>query len=331
MKCGLCRGIDWHYRPVCAPAPCGAAGVCQPRGIFPRSSSAQGGDHGNESPKLRPATSAGCRSFLSYRKCRFFQVVHCILRSRRRHGMRSTVAELAPNSGKLTRPTRLQHRRSRTDPVWLAWFQIRKRSYKASAWLLSGWLSAHAYLGDAQPRRWCAKRLHTGFHFRLEHPHAGLCADDAGDRQRRVQRTYDFYRYPGRWSPATRAARHASCWCARSSKLDEDCTNAHREGRRYPDQPHRLAAQSATGGQCAPKPSGRPRYKPLFQPKRRIRTCHGNRRRRSAPSGRRPLRKDATGSSGCMRCYRCWCAAPICSTGSDRDVHYEMALINNLW
>ncbi len=46
--------------------------------------------------------------------------------------------------------------------VWLAWFGVRKRNYGASSTKVSGWLSAHIYLGLALI---VVATLHTGFQF----------------------------------------------------------------------------------------------------------------------------------------------------------------------
>lgn len=46
--------------------------------------------------------------------------------------------------------------------VWLAWFGIRKRSYKNPRGTVQGWLSAHVYLGSALI---IVGTLHTGFQF----------------------------------------------------------------------------------------------------------------------------------------------------------------------
>lgn len=46
--------------------------------------------------------------------------------------------------------------------VWLAWFGVRKRSYKKTRSTVQGWLSAHVYLGSALV---FVATLHTGFQF----------------------------------------------------------------------------------------------------------------------------------------------------------------------
>lgn len=46
--------------------------------------------------------------------------------------------------------------------VWLAWFGVRKRSYRSTSGTLQGWLSAHVYLGLGLV---IIATLHTGFQF----------------------------------------------------------------------------------------------------------------------------------------------------------------------
>jgi hypothetical protein len=101
---------------------------------------------------------------------------------------------------------------------WLAWFGIQKRTYKAGAWSLSGWLSAHAYFGIGLA---LVATLHTGFHFgwnihTLAYGLMMLVIVSGAFG------TYTFYRYP---SLVARNARgQTRLMLARQIvELDEEC------------------------------------------------------------------------------------------------------------